>query len=98
MPLSYEYYCPANGKTFSLQHGMQEEIKTWAELCQRLDLLDSSAEPTAEVHRVISGGVLALPRRVSKEAPREDLDAILCGPGDQCIPCCPPAAGKKEES
>lgn len=77
---------------------MQEEIKTWAELCERLGISDTSAEGTAEVQRLISGGVLALERRVSKEAPRYDLDEILCGPGDQCLPCCSTPSSTKGAS
>jgi hypothetical protein len=86
MALEYEYLCKTNGKTLSVRHGMNEVLRTWKELCDCLGITDDSASADAEIQRVVSGGTLALPRRVSKQAPRFDLDQSLYG-DDSCVPC-----------
>lgn len=30
---TYDYHCPANGRTVEVKHRMSEEIRTWGELC-----------------------------------------------------------------
>ncbi len=91
MALEYEYYCEANGRCLSVRHGMSEEIRTWAELCARSDEALGDTDPQAKVSRVISGGILSLARRVSKQTPDTGLDPVLHG-SDSCTPC---ACGKK---
>lgn len=86
MALDYDYYCELNDKVLSVRHGMTEQLSTWGELCERLGISDTSAPSDTPIRRLLSGGTLAIPRRVSKDAPRTDLDTMLCG-SDSCQPC-----------
>ena len=30
---TYDYHCPANGRTVEVKHAMSEKLRTWGELC-----------------------------------------------------------------
>lgn len=30
---TYDYHCPANGRTVEVKHAMSEKVRTWGELC-----------------------------------------------------------------
>ena len=31
---TYDYYCPGNGKTIEVFHGISRKLETWGELCE----------------------------------------------------------------
>jgi len=83
--LEYEYYCESNGRSITVRHGINEEVCSWAELCQQSGEPLGDTDPSAEVTRSIFGGILSLARRVSKEPRKSDYDPLLHGQ-DNCIP------------
>lgn len=87
MALQYEYFCKSNRRSVKVRHGMNERLTTWSELCKLSGESIGDTDPLAEVTRVVTGGSLALPRRVSKEPPKSDYDPLLHGT-DNCVPCC----------
>ena len=86
--MRYDYFCPANQQTFEVKHGMSESLRTWGELCKKLEMDLGETPAESSVERVLSGGMLALPRRVSKEIRTSDFDSALHS--DSCVPqpCC----------
>jgi hypothetical protein len=95
LALKYEYICEENGRRLVVSHGMNEQASTWGELCEFAGCRCEDTDPNAPVTRIISGGVLALPRRISKEAPKSDYDPVLHG-DDSCIPCACGMRSKQE--
>ncbi|NUP89554.1 MAG: zinc ribbon domain-containing protein [Candidatus Sumerlaeia bacterium] len=53
MPL-YDYFCPANGRTVEVFHGMNERILTWGELCGRTAVALGDTSPEAPVEKLIA--------------------------------------------
>ncbi|MCB0323693.1 MAG: hypothetical protein KDD69_08980 [Bdellovibrionales bacterium] len=84
--MRYEYHCPANGERVEVNHSMQLTLRTWGELCDHSGHELGATPPDATVERIISGGMLALPRRVSKEGQKSDYDPVLHGDG-RCVSC-----------
>lgn len=57
--LTYQYLCPANGQTLEVQHGMKERLTNWGDVCQRAGVPLNGTPATAEVERLISGGLMS---------------------------------------
>lgn len=74
--MTYEYFCAANGRTVEVRHSMTEKLLSWGEVaaCAGIDAGITPAD--ALVERLISGGTLALARRVSRQAP-QSYDPVL---------------------
>lgn len=60
MPV-YDYFCPNNNQTVEVWHRMNQEVKTWGELCQlaKYELGETPAD--APVRRLLSAPRLAVP-------------------------------------
>lgn len=54
---SYDYYCPANGKTVEVNHRMSEIVKSWGEICDRTNIELGDTPSDSPVEKRISGGV-----------------------------------------
>lgn len=58
--LTYEYYCPANGQTLQVRHGMSEKLLTWGKLVERAGLkLEDDTPADAPIQRNVLGGGMA---------------------------------------
>ena len=87
--ISYEYFCPENGKTISVKHSITTSIKTWGELCKITGQSLDSTPPDVPIERIIFGGTLALKSNDGYKTPSINSD-VLSG-NDSCIPkhtCC----------
>ncbi|HEY0985341.1 zinc ribbon domain-containing protein [Schlesneria sp.] len=77
---TYDYHCPENQQTLTVQHGMKESIKTWGELCTRTQTEPGNTALDAAVERVISGGI-ALP--IASPIPQLPMSGC-CGNPSSC--------------
>ncbi len=75
---TYDYRCPSNGEVVEVQHGMDERISTWGELCRAVGRAPGNTPEDAPVERLISGGSV-LSSGTGSEAP-----APTCCPGGTC--------------
>ena len=53
---TYDYHCPANGRTVEVSHKMAERVATWGELCRRAGLPLDGTPGKTRVERLITGG------------------------------------------
>ena len=53
---SYDYFCPANGRTVEVRHSMKDKLQTWGEVCQLAGLPLDEVAADSPVQRLISGG------------------------------------------
>ncbi len=53
---TYDYRCEANDRVVEVQHGMNEKLSTWGELCARAGVDCGDTPPDAPVVRLITGG------------------------------------------
>ncbi|WP_426416044.1 zinc ribbon domain-containing protein [Aestuariirhabdus sp. LZHN29] len=53
---TYDYQCEDNQRTVEVRHGIEEQLSTWQELCERagIDLGETRAD--APVQRLANGG------------------------------------------
>ncbi len=65
MPV-YEYYCPDNGQRIEVYHSINEELKTWQELCQLKGIALGDTAPNAPVTRLLFAAGISLPAGDSK--------------------------------
>ena len=55
---TYDYLCPANGRTVEVSHKMAERLGTWGELCKRAGIDSGRTDRRAPVRKLISGGAV----------------------------------------
>lgn len=53
---TYDYRCETSGRVLEVQHGMNEKLSTWAELCERAGIDPGDTPPDTPVTRLITGG------------------------------------------
>jgi hypothetical protein len=53
---TYDYYCPANGRTIEVSHKMADEVRTWGELCRHAGIPRGTTAANACVEKLITGG------------------------------------------
>jgi predicted nucleic acid-binding Zn ribbon protein len=53
---TYDYLCPANGRTVEVSHKMAESVANWGELCRRAGIPLDGTPGNAKVERLITGG------------------------------------------
>jgi predicted nucleic acid-binding Zn ribbon protein len=53
---TYDYRCPANGRTVEVSHKMAESIATWGELCRKAGIALDGTPGKTRVEKLISGG------------------------------------------
>jgi len=73
---TYEYYCPENGQTVEVMHGMTTTLDTWSEVCDKAEIESGSTTPQAPVEKLLGTGMLAAP---SKPGPITASDAPAGG-------------------
>ncbi len=61
---TYDYHCPANGRTVEVKHAMSARVRTWGELCALAGLPTESTPAETPVAKQlaatnIGGGVKA---------------------------------------
>jgi hypothetical protein len=55
---SYDYYCPANARTVEVRHGMNDNLSTWGELCEKGRIDPGDTPPASPIRRLITGGAV----------------------------------------
>lgn len=81
---TYQYHCEQNGETLEVQHRMTETLKTWGELCARLERDPGKTPADTPIATIISGGLLAT---VSGGTPKSESllpMAGCCGNPSSC--------------
>lgn len=53
---TYDYQCAANGQTVEVRHGMNEQLVSWAELCERAGIETGDTPADSPVRRLATGG------------------------------------------
>lgn len=53
---TYDYMCETNGQVLEVRHGMQEQLSTWGELCERLGIATGDTDASAPVKKLATGG------------------------------------------
>ncbi len=80
---TYEYRCPANGKTVEVSHAMADQVRTWGELCRRVGMDPGSTPADAPVEKAVTLGFA----RSGKSSPTTGgKDGGACGPSCGCHP------------
>lgn len=59
---TYDYLCPANGRTVEVRHGMNEKISNWRELCALAGIDAGDTPESAEVQKLIGAGAVHTPK------------------------------------
>ena len=81
---TYDYLCPANGRTVEVSHKMAESVATWGELCRRAGLPLDGTPGNAKVERLITGGGVltgGLGARYERPCDTGPCGAPVCGGG-----------------
>lgn len=60
MPI-YDYFCPSNNQQLEVWHSMNQEVKTWGEVCQLAKCEPGDTPEDAPVRRLVSAPRLAIP-------------------------------------
>lgn len=74
---SYDYYCPANGRTVEVTHRMSDSLSSWVEVCQRANIEPGDTPANSPVERLISGGAVIGTSRPG-DGPVPDVGAGPC--------------------
>ncbi|MFZ5533048.1 MAG: zinc ribbon domain-containing protein [Pseudomonadota bacterium] len=74
---TYDYHCPANGRTLSAWHGISRQLTTWGELCRETGEPLGDTPPDAAIERLITGGGVIT--RGSPSAPLMPCGKHACG-------------------
>jgi len=80
---TYEYVCPANGRTVEVLHGMSERLATWGEVCDRAGIEPGETPADAPVDRAFGTGMLL---EKSSAASGPAIPPGGCGAGCACHP------------
>lgn len=62
---TYDYLCPTNNQILEVQHSLNQDIKTWGELCQLAQCDLGETPPEAPVKRLISAPRLIVETGIS---------------------------------
>ena len=82
---SYDYYCPANGKTVEVNHRMSEILKSWGEICERTHLELGDTPSDSPVEKRITGGVfIHSPGKGNDSTPEFSAGSCCAGGGCGC--------------
>ncbi len=80
----YDYFCPANGRTVEVRHGMSESVETWGQLCYLAGLDPDEIAPDSPVQRRLTAALPITGRSGAvPEASRERGEP--CGPSCGCF-------------
>lgn len=60
MPI-YDYFCPSNNQKIEVLHSMNDEVKTWGELCKLAKIEPGNTPEDVPVKRLFSPPKLIIP-------------------------------------
>jgi hypothetical protein len=80
---TYDYHCPANGRTVEVSHKLADRVRTWGDLCKRAGRPLAGTPGKAKVERLITGGSFLGSLGTEKERPCASgpCGAPVCGGG-----------------
>ncbi|MEM6551807.1 MAG: zinc ribbon domain-containing protein [Planctomycetota bacterium] len=55
---TYEYFCPDNGQSLEVMHGMTTTLNTWGELCDQADLDPGDTPADTPIEKLLGTGML----------------------------------------
>lgn len=58
---TYDYFCPSNNQKIEVMHSINQEVKTWGELCALAKCDPGDTPKDAPVHRLFSAPSLMVP-------------------------------------
>jgi len=53
---TYDYHCEQKNRTLEARHGMQEQLHTWGELCERTGESLGDTPANASIKKLATGG------------------------------------------
>jgi hypothetical protein len=77
---TYEYHCPANGKTIEVWHRMNHSVVSWGELCELASIDPGETQASSPVNRLISGGQLLRSNSEGNSTPTAAASSSCCTP------------------
>ena len=66
---TYEYHCPANGRSVEVMHPMSHEVTTWGELCVLNDADPGETPAESPVERAVTAGMVRASKAQSVSLP-----------------------------
>ncbi|WP_421865600.1 zinc ribbon domain-containing protein [Motiliproteus sp.] len=75
---TYDYRCSATGEVYEVRHGINEQLSSWAQLCERLGIDTGTIDPEAPVERLATGGAVVHARSL------KNPKAPPCATGGGC--------------
>jgi len=79
---TYDYLCDTNGRKVEVRHGMNEQLRSWGELCEAAHIDPGDTPLESPVRRLISGG--AVISRSALSNPEPACGSGACCPGGVC--------------
>ena len=55
---TYEYFCPENGRSVEVLHGMSTTLSTWGEVCAAQDLEPGDTPTHTRVEKLLGTGMV----------------------------------------
>ena len=55
---TYDYFCPGNGKTLEVFHGISRKLETWGELCEVAEEDAGETRLDSPIERLLGIGTL----------------------------------------
>ncbi len=78
---TYEYRCPANGRSVEVSHPMADSVMTWGDLCARAGIEPGDTPPTEPVEKAVTLGFVRAGRGSG-----DSRGPGPCGSGCGCHP------------
>ena len=66
---TYDYFCPGNGKTLEVFHGISRKLETWGELCELAGEEAGDTASDSPVERQLGTGTLIQSKGASAPGP-----------------------------
>jgi hypothetical protein len=79
---TYDYRCLATGQVFEVRHGINDQLQTWAQLCQQAGIEQGDTPADSPVERLATGGAVVQSSSLKNpEAPPCVSGGGCCGGG-----------------
>ena len=66
---TYEYFCPDNGQSLEVLHGMTTTLKTWGEVCDKIDQDPGDTPSDTPVEKLLGSGMVLSNSRADLATP-----------------------------
>jgi hypothetical protein len=81
---TYDYRCTLTDQVVEVRHAMNEEVRTWGELCGCAELEPGDTPADTPVVRLATGGQVVKNRALKNPEPPCASGGACCGGGEMC--------------